>query len=113
MLPFHSDSNEAGLDEAGRGCLAGPVVAASVILTEGLLHPSTSKTPTENGKVVVHMTVDKNGKVTKATLTNSNITTDVPHNCGLAIEAARKCTFTSSNSSTPQTGTITLVLVVK
>lgn len=26
---------EAGLDEAGRGCLAGPVVAAAVILPEG------------------------------------------------------------------------------
>lgn len=39
MLPFHLDSNEAGLDEAGRGCLAGPVVAAAVILPEGFLHP--------------------------------------------------------------------------
>lgn len=27
---------EAGVDEAGRGCLAGPVVAAAVILPEGL-----------------------------------------------------------------------------
>jgi ribonuclease HII len=39
MLPFHTDSNEAGLDEAGRGCLAGPVVAAAVILPEGFSHP--------------------------------------------------------------------------
>lgn len=30
---------EAGLDEAGRGCLAGPVVAAAVILPEGFTHP--------------------------------------------------------------------------
>ena len=29
---------EAGLDEAGRGCLAGPVVAAAVILPEGYKH---------------------------------------------------------------------------
>jgi ribonuclease HII len=29
---------EAGCDEAGRGCLAGPVVAASVILTEKFKH---------------------------------------------------------------------------
>lgn len=29
---------EAGCDEAGRGCLAGPVVAASVILTEKFNH---------------------------------------------------------------------------
>lgn len=30
---------EAGCDEAGRGCLAGPVVAAAVILPEGYTHP--------------------------------------------------------------------------
>jgi ribonuclease HII len=33
LAPFHHPSLlEAGLDEAGRGCLAGPVVAAAVIL---------------------------------------------------------------------------------
>lgn len=30
---------EAGCDEAGRGCLAGPVFAAAVILPEGFDHP--------------------------------------------------------------------------
>jgi len=30
---------EAGCDEAGRGCLAGPVFAASVILPDGFRHP--------------------------------------------------------------------------
>lgn len=30
---------EAGTDEAGRGCLAGPVVAAAVILPENFEHP--------------------------------------------------------------------------
>ncbi|MFP4025384.1 MAG: ribonuclease HII [Thiohalospira sp.] len=30
---------EAGCDEAGRGCLAGPVVAAAVILPVGFSHP--------------------------------------------------------------------------
>jgi len=29
----------AGVDEVGRGCLAGPVVAAAVILPEGFSHP--------------------------------------------------------------------------
>lgn len=29
----------AGVDEAGRGCLAGPVVAAAVILPDGFSHP--------------------------------------------------------------------------
>ena len=33
LLPFyHNDVLEAGCDEAGRGCLAGPVYAAAVIL---------------------------------------------------------------------------------
>lgn len=32
LLPFFSSLVEAGADEAGRGCLAGPVVAAAVIL---------------------------------------------------------------------------------
>jgi ribonuclease HII len=30
---------EAGCDEAGRGCLAGPVVAAAVILPNNFYHP--------------------------------------------------------------------------
>ena len=30
---------EAGCDEVGRGCLAGPVVAAAVILPKGYFHP--------------------------------------------------------------------------
>ncbi len=30
---------EAGCDEAGRGCLAGPVFASAVILPEGFSHP--------------------------------------------------------------------------
>ncbi len=36
---FQTDVAEAGCDEAGRGCLAGPVFAAAVILPEGFSHP--------------------------------------------------------------------------
>jgi len=32
-------SLEAGTDEAGRGCLSGPVVAAAVILPKDFSHP--------------------------------------------------------------------------
>ncbi|MFN3341330.1 MAG: ribonuclease HII [Flavobacteriales bacterium] len=35
---FSKELTEAGCDEAGRGCLAGPVVAAAVILPEGYKH---------------------------------------------------------------------------
>nr|WP_294862393.1 ribonuclease HII [uncultured Fluviicola sp.] len=40
QLLDHFDKNklEAGCDEAGRGCLAGPVVCASVILPKGFSH---------------------------------------------------------------------------
>ena len=41
--------NEAGCDEAGRGCLAGDVYAAAVILPDDFSHPllndSTYSTP--------------------------------------------------------------------
>ena len=36
---FTSDKIEAGCDEAGRGCLAGPVFAAAVILSRDFYHP--------------------------------------------------------------------------
>lgn len=35
---YNSDCIEAGLDEVGRGCLAGPVVAAAVILPKDYSH---------------------------------------------------------------------------
>lgn len=40
LLPFfHNKFIEAGLDEAGRGCYAGPVFAAAVILPKDFFHP--------------------------------------------------------------------------
>ncbi|HHM20561.1 MAG TPA: ribonuclease HII [Bacteroidetes bacterium] len=40
LLPFlNKNQTEAGCDEAGRGCLAGPVFAAAVILPAGFRHP--------------------------------------------------------------------------
>ena len=35
LLGFFKEEGEAGTDEAGRGCLAGPVTAAAVILPKG------------------------------------------------------------------------------
>ena len=40
LKPYLSDRlKEAGCDEVGRGCLAGPVVAAAVILPKNFFHP--------------------------------------------------------------------------
>ena len=36
---FQEELTEAGIDEAGRGCYAGPVFAAAVILPPGFFHP--------------------------------------------------------------------------
>ncbi len=39
LQPYFGTYPEAGTDEAGRGCLAGPVTAAAVILPKGFTHP--------------------------------------------------------------------------
>ena len=40
LLPFfHNKFIEAGIDEVGRGCYAGPVYAAAVILPKSFYHP--------------------------------------------------------------------------
>ena len=40
LHPFlHTDLSEAGIDEAGRGCYAGPVFASAVILPKDFFHP--------------------------------------------------------------------------
>ncbi|EIM78330.1 ribonuclease HII/HIII [Nitritalea halalkaliphila LW7] len=40
LLPYlEANRLEAGCDEVGRGCLAGPVVAAAVILPADFYHP--------------------------------------------------------------------------
>ena len=36
---YQEELMEAGCDEAGRGCYAGPVFAAAVILPAGFFHP--------------------------------------------------------------------------
>jgi len=41
LKPYYREGTlEAGCDEAGRGCIAGPVFAAAVILSPGRTHPA-------------------------------------------------------------------------
>jgi TonB family protein len=110
-----NDGGDGGLNGPGKGNFPGFGQGSGWALGGRDMNspPITNKKPTANGTVVVSIMVDKNGKVTSANVANSNITTDVVFNHGLAIEAAKKCTFTSSKSTKPQTGTITIVLSVK
>ncbi len=47
---LHKDLLEAGCDEAGRGCLAGPVFAAAVILPKNFHHPLLNDSKQLNDK---------------------------------------------------------------
>jgi len=59
---FLKNKVEAGTDEAGRGCLAGPVVAAAVILPADFDHPllNDSKQLTEKQREILRPFIEKN-----------------------------------------------------
>lgn len=62
MKSFHEKGRlEAGCDEAGRGCLAGPVFAAAVILPADFFHPllNDSKQLTENQRITLRPIIEK------------------------------------------------------
>lgn len=62
LLPFYDDKLiEAGCDEAGRGCLAGPVFAAAVILAKDFEHPllNDSKQLSEKQRYLAREVVEK------------------------------------------------------
>lgn len=58
---FTAGGFEAGCDEAGRGCLAGPVVAAAVILPDDFSHPwlNDSKQVTEKRRNLLRPIIEK------------------------------------------------------
>ncbi|OGS72169.1 MAG: ribonuclease HII [Flavobacteria bacterium RIFCSPLOWO2_12_FULL_35_11] len=59
---FLKNTVEAGTDEAGRGCLAGPVVAAAVLLPADFYHPllNDSKQLTEKQREILRPFIEKN-----------------------------------------------------
>lgn len=59
LLTHYSDGIEAGCDEAGRGCLAGPVVAGAVILKPGADYPDLddSKKLTEKKRMTLRQVI--------------------------------------------------------
>ena len=63
LSPFYKENQvEAGCDEAGRGCLAGPVVAAAVILPPDFSHPdiNDSKKLSEKKRNYLRKVVEDN-----------------------------------------------------
>lgn len=58
---FESGIIEAGCDEAGRGCLAGPVFAAAVILPTDFSHPllNDSKKMNENNRMLLRKLIER------------------------------------------------------
>lgn len=58
---FNIDFTEAGLDEAGRGCYAGPVFAAAVILPKDFHHPllNDSKQLNEKQRELLRPVIEK------------------------------------------------------
>ncbi len=58
---FNIDEIEAGCDEAGRGCLAGPVFAAAVILPKDFEHPllNDSKLMSEKNRDILQLIIEK------------------------------------------------------
>jgi ribonuclease HII len=58
---FQTQYTEAGCDEAGRGCLAGPVFAAAVILPADFHHPllNDSKKLTEARRDLLRVVIEK------------------------------------------------------
>lgn len=59
-LSFQNELVEAGCDEAGRGCLAGPVFAAAVILPAGFYNPllNDSKQMSERNREALRQVIE-------------------------------------------------------
>jgi ribonuclease HII len=63
LKPYHTENQlEAGCDEAGRGCLAGPVFAAAVIFPPDFSNEqiNDSKALTENNRKLLRILIEEN-----------------------------------------------------
>ena len=77
LEPFLDASrSEAGCDEAGRGCYAGPVFAAAVVLPHGFYHPllNDSKQVKEKNRDILRTYIEENAlSYAVAMVTNDEI----------------------------------------
>lgn len=80
LYPFlQKGRSEAGVDEAGRGCLAGPVVAAAVILPEDFAHPllNDSKKLKESDRYALRKIIEKEAVAWAVSFIGSEIIDEV------------------------------------
>jgi len=76
LSPFlHNDLIEAGVDEAGRGCYAGPVFAAAVILPKDFHHPllNDSKQLSEKQRDLLRPIIEKESIAFSVAAVNNDI----------------------------------------
>lgn len=71
---FHNTLVEAGLDEAGRGCYAGPVYAAAVVLPKDFYHPllNDSKKLSEQQRELLRPIIEKESIAFAVTAVDNN-----------------------------------------
>ena len=62
LKPFTTDYLEDGCDEAGRGCLAGPVVAAAVILKNSITSLNDSKKLSKKKREILYDNIIENSQ---------------------------------------------------
>lgn len=103
---------EGGGDGPGKGPGKGPGNGGYGFSLSGrsiMTPPVLSKDTKEEGKVVVEITVDKNGKVIKADPNGRGTTTSSPMLKAKARQAALATTFNVSGEFEEQKGTITII----
>jgi TonB family protein len=103
---------EGGGDGPGKGPGKGPGNGGYGFSLSGravITPPPLSKDTREEGKVVVEITVDKNGKVIKADPNGRGTTTSSPMLKAKARQAALATTFNVSGEFEEQKGTITII----
>ncbi len=89
---FNQSLIECGLDEAGRGCLAGPVVAAAVILKKDFYHPllnDSKKVSAENRQILKSFIMDNALAFSVQSIDNNMI--DKINNLQSSILAMHNC----------------------
>ena len=75
LLPFYQETlQEAGIDEAGRGCYAGPVFAAAVILPASFRHPllNDSKQLSEKQREQLRPFIEENALAWAVAIVDNN-----------------------------------------